>query len=336
MVEERVWMITARKKGLVDRIDIKRQLEQQSRDLVIRTYINELMAAGTQPSDSEAKTYYNEHQADYKTLATATVSHIQVKTEVEARRMRQWARSGQDWKKLVQRYSTDSLTRASGGALGTVTHEGVFPSIGTQPAIAESAFALGVGAIGGPIKTTRGWHVIKVDNVTPGGVRPFEQLRQSILRQMSSQRSNDYYKQQLNAAKAALGVRADSTAIKAYLNQKKTAREMFKDAQEAGPAATRVEAYRRLLREYPESDVAPQAQFMIGFINSEELKDYPAAEREFRALLTRYPKSELAPSAQWMVDHMRSEEAPSFMNLEADSTQRGAPGKGAKGTNRKP
>src|SRR5262249_50621323 len=150
--------------------------------------------------------------------------------------------------------------------------------------------------------------------------------------QMSSQRSNDFYNAQLESAKKALGVRADSTAILAFVNQKKDARQMFKEAQEAGPAEKRIEAYRALLREYPESDVAPQAQFMIGFIHSEELKDYSGAEREFRALLARYPKSELAASAQWMVDHMRSEDAPAFMNLEGDSTKGAATGKAAKGS----
>jgi len=58
--------------------------------------------------------------------------------------------------------------------------------------------------------------------------------------------------------------------------------------------------------------------FMVGFINSEEKKDYDTAEKVFRELLQKYPKSELAASAQWMVDHMRTDEVPDF--LHADST----------------
>ena len=68
---------------------------------------------------------------------------------------------------------------------------------------------------------------------------------------------------------------------------------------------------------------------MIGFINSEELKNYDDAEKAFRALLQRWPKAELAASAQWMIDHMRSEEAPAFINLDADSAAAGVQG-GAK------
>ena len=90
-----------------------------------------------------------------------------------------------------------------------------------------------------------------------------------------------------------------------------------------------------VVQEYPDSDVSPQAAFMVGFIQSEELKDYAAAEKSFKTLLTRYPKSELASSAQWMVDHMRTEEAPAFMNLESDSTTV-APKTAAKGPTKKP
>ena len=40
---------------------------------------------------------------------------------------------------------------------------------------------------------------------------------------------------------------------------------------------------------------------MIGFIYSEELKNYDEAEKAFRRLLASYPNSELAASARWMV-----------------------------------
>ena len=57
---------------------------------------------------------------------------------------------------------------------------------------------------------------------------------------------------------------------------------------------------------------------MIGFVYSEELKNFEEAEAAFRELLRRYPKSELAESARWMLDHMRSDDAPAL--AESDST----------------
>jgi len=96
----------------------------------------------------------------------------------------------------------------------------------------------------------------------------------------------------------------------------------------AGGRRYDLDAYRKVVSTFPEADIAPQAQFMVGFIYSEELKNYDEAEKAFRDLLQRYPRSELAASAQWMVDHMRTEEAPNFPG--ADSLM-SAPG-GGKGT----
>ena len=320
MVEEKVWLMAATRKGVDKRPDVLRQIEQQRRDVLIRTYINEVMANNAPPGDSEALAYYESHKSEYATPATVNISQIQTKSESQAKKVWGWTKT-QDWNKLAAKYSSDSLTKDHGGALGPVTREGIFGQLGKQPALAESAFALGEGKIGGPYKTDRGWHVIRVDAVKPAGYRPFDQVRGGIIRQMSSKQSQDYYLAKYGEAKQMLGLQADSAAIKKFLSLKRSARDMFNDAQTAGGANERIEAYRKVLEEYPNSDVSPQAQFMIGFIQSEELKDFDAAERSFRAVLERYPNSELAASAKWMVEHMRSETAPGFMNLESDSTK---------------
>jgi peptidyl-prolyl cis-trans isomerase C len=326
LVEERVWLLGARKRGVDRRPELRRQLEQTERDLLIRTYVNELMSANPAPADSEAQAFYDAHVADYRTPATVTMSHILLKSESEGRRTLKSAKGREDWKKLVTRSSVDTVTRATGGALGTVTREGNFAALGPQPALAESAFALGTnggpGAIGGPFRSSRGWHVIKVDAVKAEAVRPFDQVKSLIMRQLSQSRSQDFYKARLASEKAALGVSVDSAAMRDFVSQRKTAQQLFREGQEAGAPTARITAYRRLLQEYPESDVSPQAQFMIGFIYSEELKSYDEAEQAFQELLRRYPKSELADSARWMIAHMRSEDAPAMMSVESDSSGR--------------
>ena len=266
VTEEKVWMEQALRKGVADRPDIRRQLEQQRRDLIIRTYVTELMGANAAPSDSDARVYYDAHAADFRVPASVALSHIQLKTEAEARRVAAWARSKQDWKLLVQKYSVDTLTRKNAGALGVVTREGVFGTLGAQPAIAESGFALGAGKIGGPVRTDRGWHVLRVESVKEESLRPFDQVKGQILRQLSSKRAQDFYSSKLDEVKRALGVSVDSAAVRGFVSQKKSAREMFNEAQNAGDTTARIEAYRKVLAEYPDSEVSPQAQFMIGFI----------------------------------------------------------------------
>ena len=319
LVEEKVWMRDADANGVTKRPDVIRQIEASRRDLLIRTWVNEVMAKNAPPSDSEAKIYYEAHKDEWKTPANVTLRHIQSKTQADAKRVLGLARvKGADWDKLVKQYSADTLTKATGGSLGTATRDGGFVGLGVQTALVDSAMALGEGKIGGPWKTDKGWHVVKVESVHPESVRDFDQVRSFIVRQMGQERTQTYYQEQVNRLKTEFKVTPDSAAIKNWMSAKKSAREMFQDAQSAGDADTRIVAYRKVVDEYPDADVTPQALFMVGFINSEEKKDYDAAERVFRELLQKYPKSELAASAQWMVDHMRTDEVPDF--LHADST----------------
>jgi peptidyl-prolyl cis-trans isomerase C len=319
LVEEKVWMRDADANGVTKRPDVIRQIEASKRDLLIRTWVNEVMAKNAPPSDSEAKVYYDAHKDEWKTPANVTLKHIQLKTQADAKRVLGLAKAkGADWDKLVKQYSADTLTKVNGGSLGTATRDGGFVGLGVQVALVDSAMALGAGKIGGPWKTDRGWHVVKVESVREESIRDFDQVRSFIVRQIGQERTQTYYQDQVTRLKSQYKVSPDSSAIKNWMSAKKSARDMFQEAQAAGDADTRIAAYRKVVDEYPDADVTPQALFMVGFINSEEKKDYDTAEKVFRELLQKYPKSELAASAQWMVDHMRTDEVPDF--LHADST----------------
>jgi len=320
MVEEKVWIDIATRNGVAQRPKVKAQLEQQRNDLLIRTWITEQMANSPAPTDSEAMEYYQQHQSDYRSPATVTVRHIQFASEADARRVMSSARDPKkDFGDLAKQYSTDTLTKKNGGQLGTITRDGVFPTLGTQKALADSAFALAEGQVGGPWKTDRGWHIIKLDQKHDESTRPFDQVKPLIVRQLSARRTQDYYKSLLEKARREVGVKPDSAAIKGFVSARSSARDLFQEAQQATEAHPRIAAYQRVVDEWPQSDLAAQSQFMIGFISSEELKDYDAADRAMRAVVKNYPKSDLVPSAQWMLAHMRTDDVPEFVSHAADS-----------------
>ena len=326
MVEEKVWLDVAMKHGVADRPKVKQQLEQQRSDLLIRTWISEQMAANPAPSDSDAMEYYQAHQSDYRSPATVSLRHIQLASQAEAKRVLPFARDPKkDFTELAKKYSADTLAKKNGGQLGTITRDGVFPTLGTQKALADSVFTLAEGQVGGPWKTDRGWHIIRVDMKREDSTRPFDQVKPLIIRQLGARRTQDYYRELLDKARHDIGVKADSAAIKGFVSAQRSARDLFQEAQQATDPHARIAAYQRVVDEWPASDVAAQSQFMIGFINSEELKDYEAAERAMRAVVKNYPKSDLVASAQWMIDHMRTDDIPEFITHEADSAGAGTP-----------
>ncbi len=64
--------------------------------------------------------------------------------------------------------------------------------------------------------------------------------------------------------------------------------------------------YRRVSYLYPKSPNEYKAQFMVGFIQAEHIKNDSAAVRTFRKMLEKHPKSDLSDDADWMIRNIES------------------------------
>ncbi|RKZ32474.1 hypothetical protein DRQ19_04035 [bacterium] len=84
-------------------------------------------------------------------------------------------------------------------------------------------------------------------------------------------------------------------------------REYFRIAQDAQTKGNSLEAiacYKKLLDIYPDYEKSCAARFMMGFVYSEQLKDYPKAREAFQEFLEACPGNELEESAKWMLENM--------------------------------
>ena len=65
-----------------------------------------------------------------------------------------------------------------------------------------------------------------------------------------------------------------------------------------------VEYYKVVADNYPDSPLAPNALFMVGFIQANELENLDAARDSYNKFLTKYPNSELAKSAEAELENL--------------------------------
>jgi len=84
----------------------------------------------------------------------------------------------------------------------------------------------------------------------------------------------------------------------------KSADELMRLATESQNPLDKIEYYRALLKKYPTYERADEAQFMIGFVYSEELHDCTRAKPEYEAVLKNYPASNIRESAQYMIQNL--------------------------------
>jgi TolA-binding protein len=99
---------------------------------------------------------------------------------------------------------------------------------------------------------------------------------------------------------------------------KKTEEELYTLAQEyseKGDFQSAIETYQELLKAYPDSPRAYKAQFLIGFVYSENLKDQENAKINYQKVIHDYPDCDLADDARYMLEIMDKGSVP----ITADS-----------------
>ncbi len=103
----------------------------------------------------------------------------------------------------------------------------------------------------------------------------------------------------------------------------KTEEELYTIAQEAlnkGNAQEALSYYQQILKDYPQSSNNYKAQFMIGYVYSEQLRDTVKAREAYQKVIEQYPNCDLVESARWMMENT-GQESTDFIFGKEDSSQ---------------
>ena len=128
------------------------------------------------------------------------VSQIQVATEAEATEIIQQINKGAKFETLAKDKSLEKISGAQGGLVGWVLPAELAPPIDTL------IVNLGKGQVAqGPIRTNNGWHVIRLDDVRPFVMAPFDQVRNTLAQELVQQRRQQAVGALLKDAKVVKG-----------------------------------------------------------------------------------------------------------------------------------
>ncbi|MGZ4133935.1 MAG: peptidylprolyl isomerase, partial [Tumebacillaceae bacterium] len=113
----------------------------------------EQKVGSTKVTDSEVKTYFDAHKEQFD---HGTISHILVKTQDEAKKVKERLMHGEDFAKVAKEVSLDPTAKQNGGKLEDVQFdmfEQAFQDVaGKQP----------IGTLSDPFSTSLGWHILVV------------------------------------------------------------------------------------------------------------------------------------------------------------------------------
>jgi len=121
------------------------------------------------------------------------------------------AKKGEDFAALARKYSEDAGTAKNGGDLG------YFQTGQMAKPFEQAAFSLGKGEVGPVIQTQYGFHVIKVEDIAEPWVKPFEEVKDEIVRELQRERAEDLAEKE---AKEAYNLLYRSKDLDGYARQK--------------------------------------------------------------------------------------------------------------------
>ncbi len=157
----------------------------------IRYILVDYANAGGAVSQADLQNYYSQHVDDYRVPETVTVHHILIKTPtpgpdgkvdqkaVDAARAKaddilKQLKAGADFEALAKKYSEDPGSKDKGGLIGPIRRGQ------TVPEFEQASFNGKKGDLVGPVKTSFGFHIIRIDDKTAAHVKPLDEVKGQI------------------------------------------------------------------------------------------------------------------------------------------------------------
>src|SRR5205085_6292297 len=172
LVRVRLLAKEAERRKLDQKPSVRQQLEFQRTNLLAQAFYQDLVETA-KVDDAETRKYFDEHKSEFEQVKAR---HILVRfkgspvpldagkkdlTEEEAlakaQDLRKKLLAGEDYAKLAKEGSDAKGSGANGGDLG------FFKKGQMVPAFEQAALAQPIGQVSEPVKTTFGYHLIKVE-----------------------------------------------------------------------------------------------------------------------------------------------------------------------------
>jgi len=172
---------------------------------------------------AKARETYVMNKDKYKTPEQVSASHILFTPDKHggsdaalalAKQTRTKILAGADFAQLATELSDDEAARQDGGKLGYFGHGKM------DPDFTEAAFSLkNVGDVSEPVKSTFGWHLIRLDGRRPAGDLPFERARRQIMADLKARYIKDTLTTKLDTIRTDPNLKVNQAAIDALVTK---------------------------------------------------------------------------------------------------------------------
>jgi len=181
---EKILYGEAIKQGVDKSEKVQRELADVKNKLVVRTFLDTKTA--DMITEADLKREYDTMAAASKDEKEVHARHILLATEVDAKEAKKKLDAGKSFEDVTKDFSKDAGSAKNGGDLGYFTKDKM------EPAFANAAFAMKKGEVSGPVKSSFGYHIIKVEDSRKMAIPTFAEMKDQLRGKLQERKLNDY------------------------------------------------------------------------------------------------------------------------------------------------
>ncbi|UCH85011.1 MAG: peptidyl-prolyl cis-trans isomerase [Candidatus Latescibacterota bacterium] len=313
LIEEEIYHQEAIKEGFDKDKDVLEMLDKYKRSLLVNQYFDRVVKAKAAPTEQEIHDYYEANQDRYTKQPIVRAQHVFSTDREKLVKLKKEIDDGEPMTTIAHLHSEDEATRADGGNLGYFNPGGYIRGIGYSKELSDAAFSMQKGIVSDPIKWEKGYSLLRVNEIRPAELRPYDDVHDEIEALLTQQNLKDV--KESVYAEVKKNYRATNHIAEEMMLTQRTPEELWNLAQTSTDSYQRIRHYEQIVEKYPDSNYAAEALFMIGFVYAEELKIIPDADRALNRVINEYPNSEIAATAEWMLQNL-DKPLPEFEDLD--------------------
>lgn len=143
------------------------------------------IAKTVEVTEQDLRTFYEEQKANFGTPERRKLSHILIPVDTakpesdqaaleKIDAIRERLNKGEDFATVAKETSGDPVSARVGGDLGFMNKDAM------EPNFAKAALVLKQGEVSAPVKTSFGYHLIKVTEFVPSQYKPFDEVKDEL------------------------------------------------------------------------------------------------------------------------------------------------------------
>ena len=188
--------------------DVVEQLNKVKNQIIVAVYLRDNIDKKINIDDGDAKKYYNEHVAEFKTKDQVKAAHILVKTEAEAKAILARLDKGEDFGSLAVENSIDPSGKTNKGELGWFARGQM-----VKP-FEAAAFALEKGKYTKTaVQTQYGFHIIRVEDKKDAQDLTYDQVKDDVKNFIVQQEQKKLLDAMIAKAQKAIKVQDNSEKL---------------------------------------------------------------------------------------------------------------------------